>query len=289
MVQVRVASLNLIGGTLVDAEPTTPDLLGAIPSRSEISGITAAIPGDALASIEVERARRAQDARLASIAAGDEHSLPALPNRRAATGETATASVEEEPVIATTGQIAADDPGVTPQAVIPQAVAPPPSDYSVTAPKRRGRVQTASTDDGNALGGVSASSGVMAAYLPLHRPNDLAAKAAAILKQRESTAAKVAARQKPQDTTPAASLNIPSSARVSRVATIDDGIDLGALSLIGIFGRSNNRYALVRTPQGSIAKVQRGQRIGGWTVAAIGEDGVRIQKRSKAQVLRLPN
>jgi hypothetical protein len=156
-------------------------------------------------------------------------------------------------------------------------------------PKLRPARQIAATSARAQIGGVSSSDDVMASLLPLSRPSGLATRAAEIIKERESVTAKVEAKQQPKAATPSAALNIPSNARVARVATLTDAIDLGDLALVGIFGKSSSRYAMLRTSQGKITKVQTGQKVSGWTVSAIAEDGVRIQKRSKTRVLRLPN
>jgi len=138
------------------------------------------------------------------------------------------------------------------------------------------------------VGGGSGGA-VIAALSPIHRPASLASRAAAIREKRASVAATVAARQQPTRTTPSEQLAIPSSARVAATATIEDGIDLGDISLIGIFGKSNARRALVRSARGQIVQVKRGGRISGWTVSAIGDDVVRLQKGSQNKTLRMPS
>lgn len=125
--------------------------------------------------------------------------------------------------------------------------------------------------------------------IPLRRPASIRSKAQKILEQRASVTAKVANKQKPKETTSQARLRIPTSARVASTATIKDGINLGDISLIGIFGTSKTRRALVRLPQGRYVQVTRGDNVSGWTVSAVSEDAVRIQKRGRNHVLRLPN
>ncbi len=126
-------------------------------------------------------------------------------------------------------------------------------------------------------------------YAPAKRPASLAAQAKKIIEQRNSVSFQVAKKQEPVAATPQKSLRIPTGARVGSAATIKDGIALGDISLIGIFGTKKTRRALVRLPQGRYVQVSRGDRLSGWTVSAVSEDAVRIQKGSKNKVLRLPN
>lgn len=137
--------------------------------------------------------------------------------------------------------------------------------------------------------GGGAGGAVLAALAPIHRPASLAARAASIRKERARVASSIAARQQPTRTTPSSQLAIPSSARVAATATIENGIDLGDVSLIGIFGKSNARRALIRSQRGQIVQVKRGGRVSGWAVSAIGDDTVRLQKGSKNKTLRMPS
>jgi len=126
-------------------------------------------------------------------------------------------------------------------------------------------------------------------YAPVKRPSGLEAQAKQILEQRNSVSHQVAIKQQPVPPTPKERLRIPTGARVGSTATIKDGIVLGDISLIGIYGTSKTRRALVRLPQGRYVQISRGDRVSGWTVSAVGEDAVRIQKGSRNKVLRLPN
>ncbi len=80
----------------------------------------------------------------------------------------------------------------------------------------------------------------------------------------------------------------PTANSVQRQATERGGINKRRISLIGVYGKSSNRRALVRMPSGRYVKVQPGQSFNGWKVAAIGESSVRITKGSRNQVLRMP-
>ncbi len=127
------------------------------------------------------------------------------------------------------------------------------------------------------------------ALSPIKRPAGLESQAKKVIAARSSVANQVAKKQEPARTTPQNQLRIPTGARVGATATIKDAIALSDISLIGIFGTNKTRRALVRLPQGRYIQISRGDRVSGWTVSAVGEDAVRIQKGSKNKVLRLPN
>lgn len=81
---------------------------------------------------------------------------------------------------------------------------------------------------------------------------------------------------------------IPSSASVARQATQNDVLNLRRLNLIGVYGTTSNRRALVRLPSGRYVKVKVGDRIDGGRVVAIGQDQLRYQKGSRSETLRMP-
>ena len=80
--------------------------------------------------------------------------------------------------------------------------------------------------------------------------------------------------------------NTPKS--VAALATESARISKNSLSLIGIFGTSSARRALLRLPSGRYIKVKQGDDVSGWNVSAIGESSVRIKKGSRDEVLRMP-
>ncbi len=102
------------------------------------------------------------------------------------------------------------------------------------------------------------------------------------------------ARATPQPTrvaairTPAASPQIPTRASVARQATIENGISLRRVNLIGVYGSSSNRRALVRLPNGRFVKVEVGDRVDGGRVAAIGQNSLQYVKSGRNQTLTLP-
>ena len=189
---------------------------------------------------------------------------------------------------------------VPPTRTAPDTAATPPRDQTTagrTPPPSRPPVRVAitpPTPDTTAEAGTEADAAPpadgVAVLRPVRRPSGFESTVAQIRKARDAAEARVAARQEaPARTTPRDQLQIPARARVGQVATIEDGINLGDVSLIGIFGKSSARRALIRLPQGRIIRVSNGGKIRGWTVSAISDDAVRIQRRGENRVLRLPN
>ncbi|MDV7270160.1 hypothetical protein RYZ20_04505 [Thioclava sp. A2] len=85
----------------------------------------------------------------------------------------------------------------------------------------------------------------------------------------------------------AAAPKIPTSASVAKQATVRNGIDLGEMNLIGLFGSSKSRRALIRMPNGKFVKVGVGDRLDGGKVTAIGTDTISYTKKSRNYTLKL--
>ena len=139
--------------------------------------------------------------------------------------------------------------------------------------------------DENDFDGATARA-VAASLRPDARPNNFSAIVARV--QRTQQAA-----PKPPVTTASAAPraiapSIPSSASVSREATVRNGINLRKVNLIGVYGKPSSRRALVRLSNGSYRKVQVGDRIDGGLVSAIGDSELRYQKSGRAIVLKMP-
>lgn len=83
-------------------------------------------------------------------------------------------------------------------------------------------------------------------------------------------------------------VNLPTTASVARAATIENAINLRKTNLLGIYGTEDNRTALIRLSSGRLLRVQRGQSFSGWNVVAITTNAVRVQKRNREEILRLP-
>lgn len=71
-------------------------------------------------------------------------------------------------------------------------------------------------------------------------------------------------------------------------ATVRGALKLEYTVLIGIFGKTEAPSALLRNPDGTILKIDRGDETSAGTVVAIDADSVRLQKSGKVQVLRMP-
>ncbi|MFL4470671.1 hypothetical protein ACERZ8_12555 [Tateyamaria armeniaca] len=82
--------------------------------------------------------------------------------------------------------------------------------------------------------------------------------------------------------------SIPSSASVTREATVRNAINLRRVNLIGVYGTPSNRRALVRLPNGRYKKVEVGDRFDGGRVSAIGDAELRYQKGGRNVVLKMP-
>jgi hypothetical protein len=81
---------------------------------------------------------------------------------------------------------------------------------------------------------------------------------------------------------------IPSSASVAKQATFANAINLSKINLIGIYGTSANRHALVRLASGRYVKVGVGDRVDGGKVAAITTSELRYQKGGRLVTLAMP-
>ncbi|OAN78170.1 pilus assembly protein PilZ [Sulfitobacter sp. EhC04] len=78
----------------------------------------------------------------------------------------------------------------------------------------------------------------------------------------------------------------PTPAKVAEIATTE--ARLARTALIGIFGSAAAPGALVRTPNGKIARVGVGDKVAGGTVAAIGDDQLVLNMGSRTKSLKLP-
>lgn len=81
---------------------------------------------------------------------------------------------------------------------------------------------------------------------------------------------------------------IPSRANVAKEATVKNAIKLSAINLIGVYGSSSNRRALVRLKSGRYVKVEVGDRLDGGRVAAIGSSDLKYVKSGHNVTLKMP-
>ena len=124
---------------------------------------------------------------------------------------------------------------------------------------------------------------VPTALAPLPRPNGFTDRVQAM-----ADAIAEQARVTPTFNDAPREVDVPTSANVARTATIENGINLNAMSLIGVFGTAGNYRALLRQRGGKYKMLEVGDKIDGWAIVAISESEVRIKKGSKTQILKLP-
>ena len=82
--------------------------------------------------------------------------------------------------------------------------------------------------------------------------------------------------------------SIPTKASVAKQATFANAINLSKLNLIGTFGTSSDRYALIRQSNGRYKNVEVGDKIDGGRVQAITETEVRYEKNGRLVSLKMP-
>ncbi|PRY91180.1 hypothetical protein CLV74_104198 [Donghicola tyrosinivorans] len=92
----------------------------------------------------------------------------------------------------------------------------------------------------------------------------------------------------PQKRTASAAPSIPSKASVQKAATEDNVLNLKKTNLIGVYGASSDRRALVRLSNGRYKKVKVGDSLDGGRVAAIGSDDLKLVKGGRNIVLTIP-
>ncbi len=80
--------------------------------------------------------------------------------------------------------------------------------------------------------------------------------------------------------------NVPGG--VARAATVDNAINLRQMNLVGVYGKPNQRRALIRLGNGRYVKVEVGSSLDGGQVTAIGDSALNFVKRGKTYALTLP-
>ena len=120
---------------------------------------------------------------------------------------------------------------------------------------------------------------VTASLTPLRRPGDFEK----IVKR---TRAQAAATPVPvsQQVQPA----LPTRASVAKQATDEKVLNLREVNLIGVYGSTASRRALVRLGNGRYQKVRVGDKLDGGQVAAIGNSELHYVKRGRNVVLKMP-
>ncbi|WP_339113167.1 hypothetical protein [Thioclava sp. GXIMD2076] len=164
------------------------------------------------------------------------------------------------------------------QAAAAQATA---TDQAVTVSRRPlGRPQNFSNAVQSALAAAMASTPVAAAPAPAPRQTARTATPAP-QPQRQS--------QPEADDEPEASSapTLPTSASVAKAATSDNAIKLNQVNLIGVYGGTTSRRALLRMPNGRFVKVQIGDKFDGGRITAINDNSLTYQKGSRAYRINL--
>ncbi|MFN5827932.1 MAG: translation initiation factor 2, partial [Rhodobacterales bacterium] len=83
--------------------------------------------------------------------------------------------------------------------------------------------------------------------------------------------------------------SVPTRASVAKQATYRNSINLSKINLIGVYGSSSNRYAMVRQANGRFVRVAVGDRVDGGRVAAISERELHYVKNGTTHKLAMPN
>lgn len=125
-------------------------------------------------------------------------------------------------------------------------------------------------------------------------PTEAAVTASLRPRQRPANMAQLVARATPTEpvvATPVSATvtpSIPTTASVARQATIQNALNLNKINLIGVYGTSSSRRALVRFANGRLKKVQVGDRIDGGKVSAISDTELRYVKSGRNIILKMP-
>jgi hypothetical protein len=80
----------------------------------------------------------------------------------------------------------------------------------------------------------------------------------------------------------------PTPSRTADRATAKVGINLSEINLLGTFGASSNRRALVRLPSGRVVNLSVGDRVDGGRVQEIGDGRLGYVKSGRTVTLRMP-
>ncbi len=194
----------------------------------------------------------------------------------------------------------------------PELAPGPDSRFASVRPQKRAAAltQTAAVEPQVANGAAAASlaaNGVQASVLavavskkPAARPSGMdqaveAAVAAAVRAnapqpeaQPELQAAALAPEAEAEPEVEAAAPSLPTNASVAKQATVKNALNLSRVSLLGIFGTSSGRYAMIRQAGGGIKKIKVGDTLDGGRVAAISATEVQYQKGNRMVTLSLP-
>ncbi|MBU2866965.1 hypothetical protein [Pacificibacter marinus] len=141
---------------------------------------------------------------------------------------------------------------------------------------------------------------VTASLLPEPRPQNIAKLAAAARAAEAAAQAATAAASGSASTTdnvsatrvtaavPAPKIpSGPTATTVARAATVKNAINLRKVNLMGVYGSSSDRRALVRLPSGRLAKVKIGDRVDGGRVQSISDSALVYVKGNRSITLKI--
>ncbi|GKY88722.1 hypothetical protein [Sinisalibacter aestuarii] len=127
---------------------------------------------------------------------------------------------------------------------------------------------------------------VVASAVPSHRPSNFATIVDSAMASASDGSAVVAA-SAPAAAAATVTPAIPTSASVATRATTENALNLREINLIGIYGSSNSRRALVRLKTGRYVKVEVGDRLDGGQVTSISANRLTYQKGSRTYALEV--
>jgi hypothetical protein len=268
-----------------EAETAAPEpAAGADPAEIAEADTTAMVPIVATVSVDVRNASLVADAlRPAPRPADAAPQAPPVASAEAATPQDDSGA---EPVAA---QSDTAEPAEAPSGGIALAALRPQTRPEALASAAAERIEAAEAE-------IAAQSALAVARSPVPgaRPDSIAQLAARAQQQQQQTAAAAPApaapaAAQPVAVAPAASATpaIPTRATVAQQATQTGAINLRQINLIGVFGTSSDRRALVRMPNGQVVSVRVGDRLDGGQVAAIGDSELRYVKNGRNTVLRV--
>lgn len=187
-----------------------------------------------------------------------------------ATEEIATPEVESEPPaeVATVVQNATDPREPAPQAEVAEVEEAPGPGSVTAAPKARKRPDSLDMSPGPGA--------VAAAPSARTRPKSIAPKPKAVA--RNTSSAK---------TVRAPARGKPTGRGLANAATLSGAIQLDKTSLLGVFGTSKNRRALLRMADGRMKRVSQGEVIDGWVVSRIQATSMRMTRGADVRNLNL--
>jgi len=178
-------------------------------------------------------------------------------------------------------ELAALRPKLRPQGIAAPIAAPSLETEQATADALR-EAEQEQTETATAIGGTKLA--VAASRIPKKRPNNFGRTVAKRLEQAEPKESRVVATVAPRAIKPSGPVN----GTVARNATTTNAIKLNRVNLIGVFGKTSNREAMVRLKNGRMVKVKAGDRLDGGRVAAIGDGQLRYVKNGRNITLKMP-